>query len=299
MSLNKYKTFILVVELGSLTRAAEATGITQSAVSHIINSMEREFGFSLLRRGKSGAALTADGERVLPAIRDIVNGSRRLDQIVTAIRGADSGIVRIGTFTSVAVHWLPGMIKAFQRDYPNVELKLMSGDYHDVEQWLEEGSADIGFVALPSRPAFTVSPLVEDRLLAIVPKDHRLAALPNFPLEEVADEPFISLLESSNQDVRRALESVGVRPKIRFTTKDDYAIIAMVEQGLGMSIMPELLLRGRTGNVCAMALQPAASRIIGLAIPDPDKAGPATLRFSDYVTAWVKKEYGQGPSGGA
>ena len=57
---NKYKTFILVVELGSLTRAAEATGITQSAVSHIINSMEREFGFSLLRRGKSGAALTAD-----------------------------------------------------------------------------------------------------------------------------------------------------------------------------------------------------------------------------------------------
>ena len=57
--------------------------------------------------------------------------------------------MRIGTFTSVGVHWLPGIIAAFQAEYPNVELKLMSGDYHDVEQWLSDGSADLGFVPLP------------------------------------------------------------------------------------------------------------------------------------------------------
>lgn len=291
MSMSKYEAFVRVVELGSLTRAAEALGVTQSAVSHMIGSLEEEFGFSLLRRGRSGAALTADGERVLPAIRGMLNHSEQLSQIVAAIRGLDSGTVKIGTFTSVAVHWLPGMIKAFQSDYPNVEIKLMNGDYHDVEQWLTEGSVDLGFVALPSQPEFRIVPLIEDRLLAVVPKDHRLASLPLFPMAEVENEPFISLLESSDQDARRALEKLGLKPKIRFTTKDDYAIIAMVEQGLGISIMPELLLGGRCDNVCVMALQPGASRTLGLAIPGADRAGPATLRFADYVGDWVKKRY--------
>jgi DNA-binding transcriptional LysR family regulator len=291
MSMNKYEAFVRAVELGSLTRAAEALGVTQSAVSHMIGSLEEEFGFSLLRRGRSGAVPTADGERVLPAIRGMLNHSEQLSQIVASIRGLDSGTVRIGTFTSVAVHWLPGMIKAFQADYPNVEIKLMNGDYHDVEQWLAEGSVDLGFVALPSRPEFRIVPLIEDRLLAIVPRDHRLASLPRFPMAEVENEPFISLLESSDQDARRALEKLGLKPKVRFTTKDDYAIIAMVEQGLGISIMPELLLGGRSDNVCVMELQPGASRTLGLAIPGADRAGPATLRFADYVADWVKKQY--------
>ncbi|NCC68687.1 MAG: LysR family transcriptional regulator, partial [Clostridia bacterium] len=139
MSANKYEAFVRVVELGSLTKAAEAIGVTQSAVSHMINSLEAEFGFSLLRRGRSGAFLTTEGERVIPAVRGILNHSEQLSQIVASIRGVETGTVRIGAFTSVAVHWLPGMIKAFQRDYPNVEIRLMNGDYHDVEQWLEEG----------------------------------------------------------------------------------------------------------------------------------------------------------------
>lgn len=291
MSMNKYEALVSAVELGSLTKAAEAMGVTQSAVSHMISSLEAEFGFSLLRRGRSGAFLTTEGEKVIPAVRGILNHSEQLSQIVASIRGVETGTVRIGAFTSVAVHWLPGMIKEFQQDYPNVELRLMNGDYHDVEQWLEEGSADLGFVALPANPDFKTTALVEDRMLAIVPKDHRLAAFPQLPLGEVANEPFISLLESSNQDVRRTLEKVGVMPNTRFTTKDDYAIIAMVEQGLGISIMPELLLSGRSDNVCVMPLSPPASRIIGLAIPGAERAGPATLRFADYVVDWVKTQY--------
>ena len=291
MVINKYEAFVRAVELGSLTKAAESMGVTQSAVSHMISSLESEFGFSLLRRGRSGAALTTEGERVIPAVRGILNHSEQLSQLVASIRGVETGTVRIGAFTSVAVHWLPGMIKAFQQDYPNVELRLMNGDYHDVEQWLEEGSADLGFVALPSRPGFQTVPLVEDRLLAVVPKDHRLASLPEFPLSEMGSEPFISLLESSDQDVRRTLEKVGVRPITKFTTKDDYAIIAMVEQGLGISIMPELLLTGRSENVRVMALAPAASRTIALAISGAERAGPATLRFADYIVDWIRTRY--------
>ena len=291
MNAGKYEAFVKTVELGSLTRAADALGVTQSGVSHMISSLEEELGFPLLRRGRSGAALTADGERVLPAIRGILNYTEQLGQIAASVRGMAAGTVRIGTFTSVAVHWLPGMIKKFQTDYPDVKLQLMNGDYHDVEQWLSEGSADLGFVALPSQPGFKTIPLHEDALLGIVPNDHRLASSPRFPLREAESEPFITLLQSSDHDARKALDAAGVKPNVKFTTKDDYAIIAMVEQGLGVSIMPELLLEGRTDKVRAMELVPPCTRTIALAIPDPGRAGPATQRFAEYVVDWVREHY--------
>ncbi len=178
MPVNKYEAFLKAAELGSLTRAAAELGVTQSAVSHMIGTLEEELGFSLLKRGRSGARPTAEGEQVLPAIRGMLNSREQLEQTAAAIRGLDCGTVRIGTFTSVAVHWLPGMIKRFQALYPKVELKLMNGDYHDVEQWLSDGSCDLGFVALPTKQRGRVTALLEDRLLAVVPRDHRLASLP-------------------------------------------------------------------------------------------------------------------------
>jgi len=291
MNISKYETFAKVVELGSLTSAAEALGCTQSAVSHAINSLEADFGFAVLTRSRAGVRLTSDGEKVMPAIRAVLNTEEQLRQTVSAIRGLDSGTVRIGAFTSVAVHWLPAIIKEFQRDYPNVDIKLLNGDYHDVEEWLREGSVDLGFVNVPSNLKCECIALMEDRLLAILPTDHRFSAYKKFPLVECEKEAFITLLEASNHDAQRALDAAKVKPNIKFSTKDDYAIIAMVEQGLGISIMPELLLKGRHDNIKILELVPPSKRTIGLAIPETSKASPATRRFADYVVDWVVKNY--------
>ena len=290
MPVNKYEAFLLSVELGSITRAAENLGVTQSAVSHMISSLEAELGFALLRRGRGGAVPTAEGQSVTPAIRGILTARERLDQMASAIRGLDSGTVRIGTFTSVGVHWLPGIIAEFQADYPSVELKLMSGDYHDVEQWLADGSADIGFVPLPTRLGGEVVPLRADRLLAVIPASHPLADAAAFPVAELERESFIGLLETSDRDARGALAAAGVSPHIKYKTKDDYAVIAMIERGLGVSIMPELLLRSCSERVRCLELDPPASRTIGLCMPDAERAGPATRRFAEYAAAWVGRE---------
>lgn len=297
MSVSKYEALLRTAELGSLTRAAAELGITQSGVSHMIAALETELGFRLLRRGRGGAQLTPEGERVLPAIRGIVNHTEQLKQLASSIRGLDSGTVRIGAFTSVAVHWLPGMIKEFQADYPHVELRLMNGDYHDVEQWLAEGSADLGFIALPSAVRGRTMALMEDRLLAVLPPEHPMANLPRFPLKQFERESFISLLESSDHDARRTMEAAGVVPNIKYVTKDDYAIIAMVEQGLGVSIMPELLLSGRSANVRVLELVPPASRTIGLWLPPEGRSAPAAERFAEYVLRWIKRGGSQPSSG--
>ena len=287
MALDKYQALMTVVDTGSLTRAAESLGCTQSAVSHCIDALEKELGFAVLRRSRAGVRLTNEGERLLPAVRNYLGSAEQLRQTASSIRGLESGTVRIGAFTSVAVHWLPHVLKEFQRDYPKVDFKLLNGDYHDVEQWLTDGSVDVGFVALPSPVDCECIPLMEDRLLAILPRHSRFENYPKFPLVECETEPFISLLESSDHDARRALEAAGVKPNVRFYTKDDYAVIAMVEQGLGISIMPELLLKGRSDDLQILPLIPEAKRTIGLAIAAGNRTGPATRRFADYVVRYV------------
>lgn len=289
MNIEKYRLFTTVIEQGSLTNAARELGCTQSAVSHGIASLEEELGFSLLRRGRGGVRLTGEGERLLPAVRVLLGAAEQLNQTVSSIRGLESGTVRIGTFTSVAVHWLPPILQQFQRDYPKVDFRLFNGDYHDVEQWLSDGSIDIGFVNVPCGVDCECIPLTEDRLLAILPRGSRFASYPKFPLVECETEPFISLLQSSDHDARRALDAAGVKPNVRFYTKDDYAVIAMVEQGLGISIMPELLLKGRHDNVQILPLIPEAKRTIGIAIAAGGKAGPATRRFADTVVDYVRQ----------
>ena len=288
MNISKYETLLKVVELGSFKKAAEELRCTQSAVSHSINSLEEELGFSVLTRSRAGVKLTGDGERVMPAVRRLLTSREQLNQIAAQVRGLQSGTVRVGAFTSVAVHWLPGIRKNFQRDYPAVDLQLLNGDYYDVENWLMDGSVDIGFVNMPCRVC-PCQALKKDRLVAILPRDHKFADYPKFPLRQCESEPFITLLESSNHDARRALDAAGITPNIRFSTKDDYAIIAMVEQGLGISIMPELLMKRRQDDLKILELVPPASRTIGLAIPPASRKSPATERFEEYILAWVKE----------
>ena len=117
MDIKKYKVFAKTAELSSLTRAAEELGITQSGVSHIIAAVEAEFGFTLLTRIRNGVRLTPEGKRILPHIRSLLREETLLLREAAEIRGAATGVVCIGTFTSVATHWLPSMIKEFQQEY--------------------------------------------------------------------------------------------------------------------------------------------------------------------------------------
>ena len=287
MDIRRYELLLKVLELGSLTRAAEAMGCTQSAVSHAIAAMEKEWGLPLLVRGRAGVRLTDSGERLLPGIRAVVARQAELEETVASIRGLVMGTVRVAAFTSVAVNWLPDILRTFQSAYPGVTFQLKNGDYSDIHRWLADGEADVGFVALPVSLPCRVLPLREDRLLAVLPRSHPLADRERFPLSRIPEERFISLLEGSDQDAARACEAAGVTPNIRFSTKDDYAILAMVEEGLGISIMPELLLTGRTDRVRVMELDPPCSRSIALAVRTAPE--PAAERFTAHILDWVRR----------
>lgn len=288
LSLSKYEVFLRVVELGSLTRAAEVLGYTQSGISHTISSLENEFGFTLLVRSRSGVRLTVNGEQVVPAMREILKWNEQLKQQVADIHGLETGTITIGTFTSVSVHWLPGMIKEFRKEYPYIEFKLMDGGYYEIEQWIESGLVDCGFISLPTRDKFEVFPLKQDRMLTVLSREHPLSGAPFMPLAQIAHEDFIIQKPGSDYDARRVLDKAGIKANIKFTAGDDSAIIAMVENGLGISILPEMIITRQNHNVAMLELEERSFRSLGIAVHSLKDASPATRRFLKHVQEWLK-----------
>mgnify|MGYP003272514411 FL=1 len=156
VNIKKYRAFLKTVECGSFTRAAEMLNYSQSGISRMIQDLEKEWNVSLLERGKAGIRLTSDGIKILPYAKRICDDYDKLQIQIDELNGLQTGIIRIGTFSSVATHWLPNIILEFQKDYPNVDYELLLGDDKEIENWIMEGRVDFGFLRLPTLPELSL-----------------------------------------------------------------------------------------------------------------------------------------------
>lgn len=283
MNIQKYMAFIKTVEYGSFTKAAESLSYSQSGISRMIHDLEKEWKVSLLERGRFGVRLTSDGMKLLPYAKSVCEEYEKLQMQVDELNGLQSGLIRIGTFSSVATHWIPKIIKEFQKDYPNIDYELLLGDYTEIETWILEGRVDCGFLRLPAHPDLETIFLEQDKLLAILPDEHPLANCDHFPVTSLCDEPFILLEKEDKTEVSEIFERCNLTPKVRFTTWDDYAIMSMVESGLGISILPQLILKRVPYRIIAKDLDIDAYRNIGVALRSIKSASLAVKRFLGYL----------------
>ncbi|KAB7708148.1 LysR family transcriptional regulator [Bacillus aerolatus] len=287
MSIAKFEVFRAVVDLGSLSKAAESLGLTQSAVSHAIAGMESEFGFTLLTRGRSGANLTENGERILLHVREILKWNEQMMQEVATINGIEKGIVRIGTFPSVSIQWLPEIIKRFTEQFPLIKIKLFEGNYDEINEWIANGTVDFGFVSLPAAKSLDALPLKNDRLLCLVSDAHTLYNEECLSFGQLKNEAFIMPKSSIDNDVRRILTKHKVKPNVKYETSEDQAIISMVQNNLGISILPEMILYRLPNNVRAIELEGGYYRTIGIAAPSLKKMSPAAKKMIETLRKWL------------
>ena len=283
MNISKYMAFVTTVEYGSFTKTAEILNYSQSAISRMINDLEKEWKISVLERSKAGVKLTSDGMKLLPYAKSLCEEYKKLQMQVDELNGLQSGIIRIGTFSSVATHWLPNIIKEFQKNYPNIDYELLLGDYTEIENWILEGRVDCGFLRLPTHKDLETIFLAKDKLVAILPENHYLANKEKVSLSDLCNEPFLMLDKGNNSDVTKVFEQNGIPPKIHFTTWDDYAIMSMVESGLGISILPELILKRIPYKLVFKELDIPAHRNIGLAFRSKKTMSLAVEKFLEYL----------------
>ena len=283
MNIQKYLAFVKTVEYGSFTKAAQALSYTQSGISRMINDLETEWGVSLLDRSRAGVSLTSEGAKLLPHMQRICNENQNLMTQIEDLHDLQSGLIRIGTFSSIATHWLPNMIQRFEKDYPKIDFELQLGDYREIENWVLQGRVDFGFLPLTSQMELQTRLVERDRFLVVMPENHPLAGCSRFPLKELENNPFMLLEKGEKTEISAILDKHHLNPKIRFTTWDDYSIMAMVEHGLGISILPELILQRIPYRITAKELEEPEYRNLGIAMRNFDSMSLAVEKFLEYL----------------
>lgn len=281
--MQRYIALLKVVEVGSFTKAAGLLGYTQPALSQMIASLEKELGIKILSRSRYGIRPTPEGERLLPAIESSVLRYKEMRRIASEIRGLDSGIVRIGTVSSVSCHWLPEVIRDFWADHPNIQIVLHQGDYDSIPEWVRTGAVDFGFVNPCAVKGMEATEVKSGEFRAVLPKNHPLTKRKTLTLDDLAQEPFLLLEEGVYSEPLEAFHAAGIEPNIKLRVHDDYSILSMVEQGLGVSILTELVLRKTSYSVVALPLEPAVIRTMGIVTKDKRTLPLASKRFIEYL----------------
>jgi DNA-binding transcriptional LysR family regulator len=278
-NIQKYEALIAAAEEGNITKAAQKLMFAQSSVSKMIADLEEEWQITLLERGRNGVALTADGKKLMPYFRKVLDACRQLDEKTGEIRGLECGEIRIGVFYSVAEHLLPRVISAFHKDHPGIQYELLTGDYDEIAQWIEEGRVDAGFLRLPAQLKFDTIPVAEDPYRVVLPPGHPLCRKKMISPKDLSGQPFLLLEHGGRTDVSEFLERYRVKPDIRFSTWDDYAIMAMVEIGQGIALLPGLILQRIPYKIEIRPLSAECSRTIGIAVKDRRTLSAAARRF--------------------
>ncbi|MGN0978234.1 MAG: LysR family transcriptional regulator [Faecousia sp.] len=278
MDINKYRLFADIADTKSFTKSGSRMGYTQPGVSHILKALEAEIGFPLFVRTKQGVFLTPNAKTILPLVRQLLSVSEQLEETVQALNGLETGHLTIAAFASISSNWLPGIISVFEQKHPQIEIELMEGGTDEIVGWVENNIADFGLLSKPHTEALEWITLYEDPLMAILPKSYD-GHSGTFPIREMDGKPFILSAEGVDYDIHQALESAGIIPSVHLSCKHDLSIISMVASGLGVSILPRLVIEGSRDRIQALPLDPYCTRKLGIAYRSAAGLTPAAKRF--------------------
>ena len=287
MDIEKLKALKVIVETGSITRAAERLGYSQPGLTGMLNRLEQEIGYPVLQRGSGGVSLTESGEALMPHVERILRDNRALEQAIADHRPEERRILRIGSYTSISRNWLPQVLKGFGTEFPDVELTVKDGSCMDIEQWLMEGTIDVGLLSNCFSAPLEFLPLLQDRYYAVLPPEEKPRE--TFDISAFNGRTFFVPSNGVDTEVLRILERSGVTPRFSLIATEDSAVIKMVEQGLGCSLLSELILRGSTDHVSLVPIDPPAFREVGAAVRSLKKAGPVLRSFLRYIRRDAEK----------
>lgn len=288
MTLLAYQIFQTVVEQGSFQRAAEILNLTPSAISHAVSTAEKELGFPLFNRNKNGVTLTSYGESLQPYILTVLNSDAKLQQAILEFNGLTHGSVKIGTFSSVCNSFIPELVTTFSKQHPNIEIKIYQGTYEDVYNWIKTGVVDLGFLSESSSKELPITPLYEDELLCIVPKSFRPKHKNYIELSELQEQNFVSQRESTDADIQNLFHKYQLKIRSSCHVVDDLSTIAMVAAGLGICIMPKLVMQNIPYDVDMYPLKPSEHRTIGICSLNAELMAPAVKSMYKHILSSFK-----------
>jgi len=290
MDSKKLEILVTAADLGSFTKASEVVGYTQSGLTHMMDALEREVGFPLLLRNRSGIQLTEQGMALMPAIREFLRANANLENQIKTIAEKKEEVIRIAAYASIAMHWMPELLYRFKRLCPDVSVDLRMVD-HALEPFelLENGQTDVIFASRQNYSSCEWIPLYNEKMYAILPKDYPMNGRNEFPLPEFEGKEFLMPYGRFDIDVKAALEPFGIKLSPKISRVDDETGTRMVGRGLGVARMTELMIRGRTDDVLCVPVAPAAIRELGMGTHIRKKETESIKKLKDCMLQFISE----------
>lgn len=294
MDINTYKIFVTVAETNNISYTAEVLGYTQSGVSHSMKRLEKELGLQLFIRDRYGVHLTPIGRDFLQKVRALMSENEKLEQFIYNIKGLEVGSLNIGALSSISVNWLPDIINNFNIEHPNITINLKEGGISDLYNWVSESKVDFAFSSLDIKDNnrnLEFLPISSDKYVAILPNEYNTENMNNFPISKFNGENFIIPDLSYDNSIFEILKKENSKPIFRFSSQNDYSIISMVENGLGLSILPELAIKREKDRLKYLPLEPSYNRKLGIYMKKFKDLSPAAKTFIYFVASYFDIPY--------
>jgi molybdate transport repressor ModE-like protein len=254
MQIETLRLFVQVVEAGSFSAAAKSHGVTQSAVSQHIQSLEERLGVLLVERGGRRINLTSEGEALLQMSRDVLNRVAKFEKTLERLRVTVSGILKVAAVPSIGLHELPAVLREFRSLFPGIRIETAFDRSARVYAAVQNGTADVGLVAYPQqRRGIEVRTFWRDRLVCVTRADHPVAALRRVQISALHREPFAAF--SRDLPTRKFLDlhfrSSGVRVRTVLESDHVETVKRMIENEGLIAVLPENAVRGevRAGSL--------------------------------------------------
>ncbi|MGN1345377.1 MAG: LysR family transcriptional regulator [Eubacteriales bacterium] len=284
----RYLVFHKIIETGSFTKAAEALGYTQAAVSQMMRALESELKLSLFVRMRTGIRLTPEGEALYPIVRKLVAADRELNEKAKELCGLASGEIRVGTCPAVAREFLPSVLRRFADAYPGVRFVLRQGDSPTVCQMIRDGRVDFGLVTAEEVHGLTLRELTCASYAAVLPAsdDRNPWGKGEISLNELAAEPLIVLEDGEKNPVEEAFADAGAEPNWRCRVQDAGTALSMVREGFGIALLPSSVLCHGEEGLCVLSVHPPIQCSVAIAYPEDDLLPVAAKRLIEYLCMW-------------
>lgn len=286
MNLSQLEVLVALTETGSFTEAADRIGLTRSAASYALANLEAELGVPLIERERGNAVPTAIGNCILYHAREILSRVETIQQEAAEVRGLRAGKLRIGVISSISARILSGILRKFRQEYPDIEVVTFEGTARVVADWIQTNTVDVGFVVRPSDGIESLT-IGRDTVRVIVPLNHNLRNKRDVSMETLSQQPFImpksacDFFDTSTDDS----ELIGFQK--HYEASDVQTILAMVREGLGITMLPEMLLPLQLDGVHMLSLNPPMSFTYGVGVRSMRSASPAAKLFMQSAQSWA------------
>ncbi|CAM3805298.1 LysR family transcriptional regulator [Bacillus cereus] len=278
-TLAQYTAFHTLINTGNFTATGLKLNLTQSSISHAISNLEAELNLALIIRNRNNIVLTNEGKVVYDHISKILKQQQHLESAVADLKNLIGGSLSVGILPSVSLVLLPKVLAYFEEHHPNLHIRLMEGDYDQIEQWLHNGVVDIGFLVEPHSKDLIFNHVFNDELVCIMAKHHPLANEEKLHLEQLKNERWIMPKRTIDRDVSRILTENKIHPNIVYDFSVDQVILSMVNENLGISIVPSSLLIHAPHQLIRKNFYESYVRNVGIAHNRSVHLSPGALEF--------------------